>query len=637
LLAKLKEHPMPDRRADVDTAIPAALTVDGVQPIPPALAEALRPYSSVRSATALSWNPVDRTLLIATRFGSTLQLHQVAQPMGARRQLTFEPERIVDARWAPSGDVLVAMKDVGGGEFYQLYAVEGPRLTLITDGKSRNLFGAFSPDGRIMGYTSTRRDGASGDLYVVDPRDPATDRRVAEVVGGGWGFDAFAPDGRRALIGNAVSFSAHRSLYWLDLDSGAITPLTDPAAEVLWRGAKIADDGTIWVLSDLDSDVMRLGTLDGVTGAFQPVAPTGRWGVEAFSIARDGRFVAYAVNEAGISRLHLLDVASGADRVVEALPTGVLVSLRVARWGAVAVTLSSPRITSDVFVVDPETLAVERWTESETGGLDPAANADAELIEVASFDGEPVSGFLYRPDAGRFPGRRPLIFNIHGGPEGQSRPVYKSNLVNYLINELGVAVFYPNVRGSTGFGKRFGALDNGPFRREDTVKDIGAFLGVLAARADVDPARIGVTGGSYGGYMTLASLVHYPQAFRAAIETVGISNFVTFLERTEAYRRDLRRVKYGDERDPQQRPKLIDISPLTHADKIKAPLMVLTGANDPRVPASEAEQIITAVRSHGVPVWSVLAANEGHGFARKENIDYASLAQLVFWQTLLLN
>jgi dipeptidyl aminopeptidase/acylaminoacyl peptidase len=627
---------MPDGSADVGTPIPAAITVEGVPLISQTLAESLRPYGETRSATALSWNPTDRSLLIATRFASTLQLHQVASPMGARRQLTFEPERIVDARWAPSGDVLVAMKDVGGGEFYQLYAVEGPRLRLLTDGKSRNLLGVFSPDGRLMGYSSTRRDGVSADLYVMDPRDPASDRRVAEVVGGGWSIDAFAPDGRRALVGNAVSFTTHRSLYWLDLETGQLTPLTDPAADVLWGRSRIAADGTIWALSDLDSDVARLGVLDGATGAFRPVTPAGRWGVETFAISRDGRTVAYSINEAGISRLHVLDVGSGRDRVVEALPVGVLLSLRVAPWGAVAVTISSPQITADVFVVDPETLAVERWTESETGGLDPSANADAELVSIESFDGEPISGFLYRPAAHRFPGRRPLIFNIHGGPEGQSRPVYKSNLVNYLINELGMAVFYPNVRGSTGFGKRFVSLDNGPFKREDTIKDIGAFLAHLAARADVDPDRIGVAGGSYGGYMTLASLIHYPQAFRAAVETVGISNFVTFLERTEAYRRDLRRVKYGDERDPAQRAKLIDISPLTHADRIEAPLMVITGANDPRVPASEADQIIAAVRGHGVTVWSVQAANEGHGFARKENMDYASLAQLMFWKTHLL-
>jgi dipeptidyl aminopeptidase/acylaminoacyl peptidase len=628
---------MAERRAEVAAAIPAAITADGVPAIPLALAEALRPYGETRTAIALSWNPADRSLLIATRFASTPQLHQVAAPMGARRQLTFEPERIADARWSPLGDVLVATKDIGGGEFFQLYSVEAGRLRLITDGKSRNIFGAFSPDGRLVGYTSTRRDGASTDLYVVDPRRPESDRRVAEVAGGGWSFDAFAPDGRRALVGNATSFTTQRSLHWLDLETGDLEPLTDPAAEILWRNAKIAADGAIWVLSDLDSDVLRLGTLDAVTGAFRPATPSMRWEIEAFGISRDGGVVAYAVNEAGVSRLHILDPTSGEDRVVEALPVGAIMSLRVARWGSVAVTISSPQITADVFVVDPHTLAVERWTASETGGLEPSANAGAELVEVASFDGEPISGFLYRPDFHRFPGPRPLILNIHGGPEGQSRPTYKSNLVNYLINELGVAVFYPNVRGSTGFGKRFISLDNGPFRREDTIKDIGAFLDCLVARDDVDSDRIGVTGGSYGGYMTLASLIRYPQRFRAAVETVGISNFVTFLERTEAYRRDLRRVKYGDERDPAQRAKLIEISPLTYADQIVAPLMVITGANDPRVPPTEADQIIAAVRGHGVMVWSVLASNEGHGFVRKENVDYASLAQLVFWKTHLLD
>ena len=197
-------------------------------------------------------------------------------------------------------------------------------------------------------------------------------------------------------------------------------------------------------------------------------------------------------------------------------------------------------------------------------------------------------------------------------------------------------MFYPNVRGSTGFGKRFVSLDNGPFKREDSIKDVGAFLDHFAKDPGVDPKRIGVTGGSYGGYMTLATLTNYSDRLRAGIEAVGISNFVTFLEHTEAYRRDLRRVEYGDERDPAQRAKLTEISPVTHADRIAVPLMVITGANDPRVPPEEAEQIIKAVRARGMAVWSLLAANEGHGYGRKENRDYANLAQLMFWKTYLL-
>ena len=622
--------------ARAQTVKPDAITADGVPRIPRALAEALTPYDEARYAVAMDWNARDRSLLIAALSANTAQLHTVALPMAERQRITSEPDRIANAAWSPKGDVLVAQKDVGGAEFYQLYTVAKDRLSLITDGKSRNLFGAFSRDGRLVGYTSTRRDGADTDLYVIDPRNPKTDHMVAKVSGGGWSFDAFTPDGRGAVVTDAISVT-RSALYSLDLQTGALTPLTNEKAEVAWQGVQVGPDGAIWVLSDKGSNVARLGTLDARTGAFRPVTPPMTWEVEAFDLARDGSFVVYSVNEAGVSRLHILDVRSGRDRTVDSLPYGVIENIHIAPWGAVAVTVTSPRIVADAFVVDPKTLSVVRWTRSEAGGLDPARNADAELVSLNSFDGEPISGFIYRPDAKRFPGPRPLIIDIHGGPESQARPYYNSNLDNYLIDELGVAVFYPNVRGSTGFGKRFVSLDDGPFKREDTVKDIGAFLDHFAKDPGIDAKRIGVTGASYGGYMTLAALTHYSDRLRAGIEMAGFSNFVTFLEHTETYRQDLRRVEYGDERDPAQRAKLIEISPLTQADRISVPLMVITGANDPAVPPEEAEQIIKAVRARGMPVWSLSAANEGHGYARKENQDYADLAQLTFWKAYLLS
>jgi dipeptidyl aminopeptidase/acylaminoacyl peptidase len=278
---------------------------------------------------------------------------------------------------------------------------------------------------------------------------------------------------------------------------------------------------------------------------------------------------------------------------------------------------------------------VTRWTRSETGGLDVAANVEPELVEVRSFDGERVSGFLYRPDARRFPGRRPLIVNIHGGPESQSRPGFLGRN-NYLLNELGIAIFYPNVRGSTGFGKRFVALDNGPALRENSVRDIGAFLDRLQADPALDRARFAVTGGSYGGYMCYASAIRFGDRLRAANCVVAISNFVTFLENTQSYRRDLRRVEYGDERDPAQRAGLTAISPLTRVSELRMPLMVVTGANDPRVPQSEADQMVAAVRAAGRPAWHLIGQNEGHGFAKKENQDYNFWVNLLFWQANLL-
>jgi dipeptidyl aminopeptidase/acylaminoacyl peptidase len=285
--------------------------------------------------------------------------------------------------------------------------------------------------------------------------------------------------------------------------------------------------------------------------------------------------------------------------------------------------------------VSPQALVVTRWTESETGGLDTSRNVEPELVEVRSFDGERVSGFLYRPDPKKFPGRRPLIVNIHGGPEGQSRPGFLGRN-NYYLNELGIAIFFPNVRGSTGYGKRFVALDNGPALRENSVQDIGAFLDTLSRNRAIDPKRIGVTGGSYGGYMCYASAIRYGNRLRGANCSVAISNWVTFLENTQSYRRDLRRVEYGDERDPVQRAKLLAISPMTRSRELNIPLMVVTGGNDPRVPASEADQMVNAVRANGRTAWHLLARDEGHGFSKKVNQDYLFWTSLMFWQQNLL-
>ena len=616
-----------------DAPKPAALVADGMPAIPQELAAASRPYMEYRTAGFSGWNARDRSMLVSTRFGNVSQLHSVAGPLAMRRQISFEAEPL-GGRWSPQGDVLAVSKDNGGDEFYQIYTLTNGRLNLLTDGKSRNEMGPWSKDGRLLAYSSTRRNGTDSDLYVVDPRNPATNRMVAQVKGGGWGIADFAPDGRRAAVVNYQSIT-NSDPYLLDLTTGALTPIGDLSKDISYGGGKFAPDGTLWVTSDEGSDAQRLGTLDPVTGKFTPVTAAGRWDVEEIEISHDGRTIAYVVNEAGISRLYLMDVASRRVRPVTDLPVGVARGLEFAPWGMLGLTLTSARSPSDAYAVDPRTLKVTRWTESETGGLDPARNVEPELVEVKSFDGETVSGFLYRPDARRFPGKRPLLVNIHGGPESQTRPGFLGR-TNYLINELGIAVFYPNVRGSTGYGKRFVSLDNGPFKREDSVKDIGAFLDRLAADPGLDAERMGVTGGSYGGYMCYASAIRYNTRFDGALCVVAISNFNTFLENTQSYRRDLRRVEYGDERDPVQRAKLEEISPLRRVSEIKAPLFVVQGANDPRVPASEADQVVKAVRATGTDVWYLTGQNEGHGFAKKENQDYLFWATLLFWQKNLL-
>ena len=633
-LALLLATPALAQEAAPSVTPPAAMLVDGAPAVPAALAERTRPYLEFRTAAFEGWNPVTKAALILTRFGNVAQVHEVAQPLGMRRQLSFEGDTIAGASYAPKrGDVLVVQKDVGGSEFWQLYTLRDGRLTLLTDGRSRNSINAWTRDGRWLGYSSTRRNGTDSDLYMIDPRDPTTDRLVAQVKGGGWAITGFAPDRKRAVVGEYVSV-AKTNLWLMDLASGKMTAIGDHARAIAYGDATFAPDGKLWVTSDEGSDFQRLGTIDVNTGAFRAVAPEPKWDVQNFAISDDGATVAYLVNEAGIGRLKLLDVASGRVRVAP-VPAGVIGALDFAPDGTLGFQLSSSASPSDVYALDTKTLALTRWTQSETGGLDAAANAAPELVEVKSFDGVMVSGFLYRPDAKRFPGRRPLILNIHGGPEGQATPGFLGR-ANYLVNELGIALFYPNVRGSTGFGKTFVGLDDGPFRREDSVKDIGAFLDRLAADPRIDPKRIAETGGSYGGYMCYAAAIRYGDRLKAANCIVAISNWVTFLQNTQSYRRDLRRVEYGDERVSAQRDKLLAISPLTRAKEMRIPLMVVTGGNDPRVPASEANQMVAAVRANGVPAWHLLARDEGHGYAKKENADYQFWTSLMFWQANLL-
>jgi dipeptidyl aminopeptidase/acylaminoacyl peptidase len=619
--------------AAADAPKPAAVTVDAVPAVPQELAVATRPYMEFRTAGFAGWNPRDRSMLVSTRFANTAQLHTVAGPMMMRRQISFEAEP-VGGRWSPAGDVLAVSKDNGGDEFYQIYTLANGRLNLLTDGKSRNEMGPWSKDGRLLAYSSTRRNGTDSDLYVIDPRDPASNRMVAQVKGGGWGIADFAPGAGRAIVLNYQSVT-NVDPYLLDVARGTMTPVGNHAADVAIGAAEFAPDGTLWVTSDEGADVQRLGTLDPASGRFTPVANAGRWDIDSFDISDDGRTIAYVTNEAGISRLHLMDVASRRARQVSGLPVGVIGALEFAPWGTLGLTLSSARSPADAYAVDPRTLRATRWTESETGGLDPSVNVEPELVEVRSFDGEPVSGFLYRPDPRRFPGKRPVLVNIHGGPEGQTRPGFQGRS-NYLLNELGIAIFYPNVRGSTGYGKRFVSLDNGPFKREDSVKDVGAFLDRLRADPRIDGTRMGVTGGSYGGYMCYASAIRYADAFKGALCVVAISNFNTFLENTQSYRRDLRRVEYGDERVPAQRAKLEEISPLRRIGEIKAPMFIVQGANDPRVPKSEADQIVKALRARGTPTRYQVGENEGHGFNKKENQDYQFWASLLFWQEHLL-
>ena len=615
------------------------LVVDGVPAIPASLAAEVRRYTESRGAGLVDWHPQRRELLIATRFGSTTQLHHVKMPGGARTQLTFFDEPVGGGRFEPrTGRYVVFGRDAGGNEFAQLYRLDltDGTITLLTDGgRSQNSGVVWSRAGDRLAYGSTRRNGADRDIYVMDPADPASDRLLLQVSGGGWGVADWSPDGRQLLVFEYIS--VNKSNIWLvDVAGGAKTPLTPQGPEsVAYGGAAFAPDGRgVYLTTDQGSEYQRLAYLDLATRTVTPLTADIPWDVDQFDVTADGAAIAFVVNEAGAARLHLLDTRTRRHQPVAGLPLGGIGGLRWHRNSRdLGFTVSSARSTSDVYSLDASTQTVTRWTESELGGLVAAELAEPALIRWKSFDGLEISGFYYRPPE-RFSGRRPVIVNIHGGPEGQFRPGFMGR-TNYYLNELGVAVIFPNVRGSTGYGKTFVTLDNG-LKREDSVKDIGALLDWIAQQPDLDAGKVMVTGGSYGGYMTLAVATLYDDRIACALDVVGISNFVTFLQNTESYRRDLRRVEYGDERDPTMRAFFERIAPLNRAGNITKPLFVVQGGNDPRVPRTEAEQMVARVKQNGRPVWYLMARDEGHGFRKKPNVDFQFYATVMFVRRFLL-
>jgi len=615
------------------------LVVQGIPRVPASLAQAVSRYTEFRRAAFLSWHPTKREMLIRTRFAETVQVHQVRFPGGARTQLTFLADPVRGAAYPPKdARWFIFSKDTGGDEFYQFYRydLETGDVILLTDGKSRNSAAVFSNSGDRLAYSSTRRNGKDTDLYVINPADPSTDRLLAQVEGSGWRALDWSPDDRALLVLEFIS--ANESYLWVfDAATGQRTLLTPKggAEPVSYGGGRFSRNGKgLYVTTDRDAEFHRLAYLDLATKQHTYLTGNLAWGVEDFDLSRDGKWLAFVTNDDGVSVLHVLETASGQERPVPKFPLGVIGGLQ---WHAnstdLGLTFESVRTPADVYSYNIIMGTVERWTSSETGGLNTANLPEPELVRWKSFDGHALSGFLYRPPA-RFSGKRPVALNIHGGPESQARPHFLARHT-YWLNELGVALLYPNIRGSAGYGKTFLKLDNGRLR-EDAYKDVGALLDWIRTRPDLDADRVMVWGTSYGGHVTLVAGTLYNDRVRCLLDIVGISNLVTFLEGTESYRRDLRRVEYGDERDPETRAFLERIAPVHNADKLKKPLFVVQGRNDPRVPVSEAEQMVSTVRKNGTPVWYLLAKDEGHGFSKKKNVDYLFYASVLFIQECLL-
>ena len=619
-------------------AIPDKVKVDGVPPIPLSIADAVAPYGQFRQARLLGWHPTEHRILISTAFGNVPQVHEVRSPGGARTQLTFFRDGVTGAAtYDPAGRYVVFRKDTsGGGEAMQLfrYDLDSGRITMLTDGRSRHGVPAWSHRRGLIAYSSTRRNGKDRDLYVMNPMEPASARMIAEVDGGWEALDWSADD--RELLGQQLIAGSPETRVWrIDVESGARTRVTPETAQPWhWAGAQFGADGkSVFALSDKNAESMRVWRCALGTGAWTPITAEGL-AIEAFAVSPAGGQIAVVVDRGATSELQLLDVASKRPPQIPRLPPGVIWNLAWHPSGAMlGIEFAGARTFRDVYAVDVKSGRLERWTSSEIGGANPESLPDAEIIEWKSFDGRMIPGILYRP-AARFSGPRPVIINVHGGPELRERPRGLGRS-NYFRNEMGIAIIYPNVRGSTGYGRTYEHLDDGR-KREDSVKDIGALLDWIATKPEFDKSRVMLTGSSYGGYVTLAAAIAYGDRIRCALEGFGLSDFVAFLDGTDPSRRRDRLAEYGDPSDPDTRAFLKSISPLTHAAKLKIPLYIAQGAKDTRVPPDQAEAMVKAVRANGTPVWYVVY-DGGHEDLPGTSNDYNIYAWVLFAQTFLLN
>lgn len=603
------------------------LVLENIPSIPAAISNNLNRYQHVRSAGFVEWSADSQSILVRTRFGEVAQLHKVAMPMGARQQITFFDEPIGSVKRRPEGDELTFTMDAGGNEFAQIFLLdpENGGSVMLTDGESRNGSVTWDNAGTQIAYLSTARNGSTNDVWLMDTNEPESRKIAFEARDGTYWFPVdFNDNDDHLIIGNYVSI-VNSSFYLLNLDTGEATDLRGDSDNPSVNSAIGFDrnDEGIFFLTDEGTEFTQLAylRLDNPND-IRRITGNINWNVAGLRLSEDKTRGAFIVNAGGIDELYLFDPESFRYTKVTGLPIGLVGGLTFSPDGTrLALTLNTPRTPSDVFVLnlgknplDYEGLT--RWTESEVGGLSTRSFVEPELISYKTFDGRQIPAFFYKPEG---EGPHPVVVSIHGGPEGQARPAFNPTYQMWL-QELGVALLIPNVRGSSGYGKTYVQLDNG-FKREDSVKDIGALLDWIAGEASLDSDRVAVFGGSYGGYMVLAASVHYSDRLAAAVDIVGISNFVTFLQNTQDYRRDARRQEYGDERDPAMYEHLQKISPLNHVDKIKIPMLVVQGENDPRVPVTEATQLVNAMRANGQAVWYMNALNEGHGYRKKENRD----------------
>lgn len=637
LLSARAQEPAATAEPETDPRRPAAIITQDVPLVSAEVFARLNQYQHVRAASFAGWSPDGKGILIRTRFGNSAQMHRVYEPGGRREQITFfeEPVSGEFIPHAKDGALLLSMAE-GGNENHQVYLLDRTtgRATLLTDGESRNLLGPVLENGERMIISSNRRNGRDTDIYQADCRRPDSMQILFETEGQYWVPTDWSQDGSELALIHYVSINeSYPALF--DVAEKALLPLLLSPSDAKTSFGALAfspDAKTLYFTSDSQGEFLELASFDRADRTIDWLTGDLSWDVSDVAVDPRTGQLAFTINEDGASRLFIRDDAG--QRPID-LPLGIVGSLEFSPDSQhLGFSLARPDAPTDAYSLRLADGEMTRWTYSEVGGLDPSTFVQPTRIRYQSFDDQEIPAYYFAPHQASADEPVPVLINIHGGPESQYRPFF-SGLTQFYLNELGIAVVAPNVRGSAGYGKTYLQLDNA-LLREDSVRDIGALLDWIDRQPELDASRVAVAGGSYGGYMVLASLVHYPDRIRAGIDIVGIANFITFLERTSPYRQDLRRAEYGDERDAEQRAFFERINPTANADKIRSALLVAHGVNDPRVPYFEAQQIAEEVRRTGQPVWTVYADNEGHGFAKKDNSDYLTAVEVLFLQQYLL-
>jgi len=626
--------------AAVQAAVPPNIVAEGVPPLPPTLAAELAPYLGLGGASFRGWHSTRRAALVTTRIGDASHLHLMDAPLAKRAALTGGVEPVKGGLMQPGGTQLLYSSDVGGDENHQLFLKDTADLKApsrrLTDGKSRNIEACWSRDGQRIAFSTNRRNGKDSDIVIKEIQAPYAERVVHTGTSAGWGPLEWSPDGKLLLLRQSMSLAESR-LWTMDVATAQKTQITPKTGRTYFTQASFGEGGrAVYALANLDSDFLTPTRIDVATAELRRLAGGPAWDGEELVVSGDGTRLAVTFNVEGFSELRCWDLATGQLLPAPKLKAGVLSNLQF-RPGSheVGFSLNSEDSPSDAWSADLDSAAVTRWTSRTSKPKLEIPSPEPVISRTLSFDGVSIPSLIYHPDPRKFPGKRPVLMIFHGGPEGQSRPGFRGSS-HFYLNELGVALVYPNVRGSTGYGRKYLALDDG-VKREGAIRDIGAVLDWIVQSDRLDATRVASYGGSYGGFMSLACLVNYPERFRCGVDNVGIANFATFLRDTSDYRRNARRMEYGDERKPEIKAFLDRISPANHAERIRAPLLIVQGKNDPRVPFTEAEQMRDAVKGQGGTVWYVLAKDEGHGFAKKVNADYQFATTILFLRTHLLN